>query len=170
MCGSTMVTRTSSPALNGIACSRTSASVPSSTMSKCSRGRPSEPVKWKCLPVSASSAWSIREPCPVNSELTCGFMRTRNASVARGARADLAQAALELDRHRLLAEHDAVAVAGRADAGHGLAHALGDVLAGHLDQPELGDLGGERLGAVLVEGLAQRLEHGVAVARAGHVD
>src|SRR5919107_1051222 len=51
-----------------------------------------------------------------------------------------------------------------------LRDALGDVLARHLDEAELGDLGGERLRAVLVERLAQRLQHGVAVARPRHVD
>ena len=81
-----------------------------------------------------------------------------------------AQAALELDRDRLLGLDDAVAVARRARPRDDLAHALGDVLARHLDEAELGDLGRERLRAVLVERLAQRLEHGVAVARAGHVD
>ena len=90
--------------------------------------------------------------------------------LARRARRELAQAALELDRDRLLGEDDAVAVAGRARAGHDLPHALGDVLARHLDEAELGDLGGERLRAVLVERLAQRLQHGVAVAGARHVD
>ena len=67
------------------------------------------------------------------------------------------------------ADH-ALAVARGAGAAHDLAHALGHVLAGHLDQPELRDLGGERLRAVLVERLAQRLHDGVAVARARHVD
>ena len=89
----------------------------------------------------------------------------------RGARdAELAQPALELDRDRLLGEDDAVAVAGRARPGHDLPHALGDVLARHLDEAELRDLGGERLRAVLVERLAQRLQDGVAVAGPRHVD
>src|SRR5215217_1720984 len=44
------------------------------------------------------------------------------------------------------------------------------VLAGHLDQPERRDLDHEGLRAVLVERLAQHLQHCVAVAGAGHVD
>src|SRR3954451_15668676 len=90
--------------------------------------------------------------------------------LAGRAGAELAQPALELDRDRLLRQDDAVAVAGRARPSHDLAHALRDVLARHLDQAELGDLGGERLRAVLVERLAQRLEHRLAVARPRHVD
>ena len=83
---------------------------------------------------------------------------------------DVAQPALELDRDRLLGADHALALARRAVPGHDLAHALGDVLARHLDEAELRDLGGERLRAVLVERLAQHLHHRVAVARAGHVD
>ena len=83
---------------------------------------------------------------------------------------DVAQAALELDRDRLLGADHALAVAGRARPAHDLAHALGHVLARHLDQAELRDLGREGLRAVLVERLAQRLHDRVAVARARHVD
>ena len=56
------------------------------TTSKWSSGRPSEPSKWKCLPVSSSSACSTRAPLPVNCALTRGFICTRNASTLRGAR------------------------------------------------------------------------------------
>jgi hypothetical protein len=89
---------------------------------------------------------------------------------ARGARAEVAHAPLELDGEGLLGLDDALAVARGAGAGHDLPHALRHVLAGHLDEPEARDLRREGLRAVLVERLAQRLEHGVAVARAGHVD
>ena len=82
----------------------------------------------------------------------------------------LTQPALDLDRDRLLGADHALAVARRAWAGHDLPHPLGDVLAGHLHQAQRRDLDDEGLGAILVELLAQRLEHGVAVARAGHVD
>src|SRR3954451_21447540 len=90
--------------------------------------------------------------------------------LAGRAGAELAQPALELDRDRLLRQDDAVAVAGRARPSHDLAHALRDVLARHLDETELRDLGGERLGAVLVERLAQRLQDRLAVACPRHVD
>src|SRR6185437_4086699 len=82
----------------------------------------------------------------------------------------VAQLALEVDRDRLLRADHALAVAGGTGAAHDLAHPLGDVLARHLDKPELGDLGGEGLRAVLVERLAQHLHHRIAIARAGHVD
>ena len=84
--------------------------------------------------------------------------------------AEVAHPALEVDGDRLLGADDAVAVAGRAGPGDDLAHALGDVLARHLDEAELGDLGGERLRAVLLQRRPQHLHDRVAVARAGHVD
>ena len=56
------------------------------TTVKWSSGRPSEPWKRKCLPVSCSSWCSTREPWPVNCALTRGFIWTRNASTERGAR------------------------------------------------------------------------------------
>ena len=77
MCGSTMSTWTSSPARNGTACSSISSRVPSIVTAKWSSGRPSEPSKWKNLPVSASSACSSRAPSAVNQALTRGLMRTR---------------------------------------------------------------------------------------------
>ena len=83
---------------------------------------------------------------------------------------DVAQPALEFDRDRLLGADHALPLAGGTRTAHDLAHALGDVLARHLDEAQLGDLGGEGLRAVLVERLAQRLHDGVAVARASHVD
>ena len=166
-----MLTSTSSPSLNGIARSSMSSREPSCVIAKWSSGRPSEPSKWKILPVSSSSACRTRAPSPVNFALTRGLTWTRNASVPRLARArDLAQLALELDRDRVLGLDDALAVARRARPGHDLADALGHVLARHLDQAELGDLGRERLRPVLVERLAQRLEHGLAVLGARHVD
>ena len=48
----------------------------------------------------------------------------------------LAQLALHVECHRLLGEDHALAAACRADLGKDLAHAVGHVLAGHLDQPE----------------------------------
>jgi hypothetical protein len=57
-----------------------------------------------------------------------------------------------------------------AGLGHDLAHAVGDVLARHLDQAERRDLDHEGLRAVLVERLAQDLQPRRRVARAGHVD
>ena len=82
----------------------------------------------------------------------------------------VAQVPGELDRDRLLGLHDALARAHRARLGHDLADAVGDVLARHLDQAQRRDLDHERLRAVLVERLAQHLQHGFAVARARHVD
>ena len=82
----------------------------------------------------------------------------------------VAQPAIDLDRHGLLGEHDALALADRAGLGHDLAHPVGHVLARHLDEPERRDLDHVGLRAVLVERLAERLQHGVAVARPGHVD
>ena len=112
----------------------------------------------------------MRAPLPVNCALTRGLIWTRNASGRRGRLTYVAQLALDLDRDRLLGADHALAVAGRARPGHDLAHAVGDVLARHLDEPERRDLDHEGLRAVLVERLAQRLEHRVAVARARHVD
>ena len=140
-------------------------------MSKWSWGSPSEPVKWKWRP--GLGLQRVQHARAVARELRAHVRvhaDEEGLDLARRARGQLAQAALELDGDRLLGEHDAVAVHSRARPGHDLAHALGDVLARHLDQAELGDLGGERLGAVLVERLAQRLEHRVAVARPRHVD
>ena len=82
----------------------------------------------------------------------------------------VAHATLELDRDRLLGLDHALAVTGRTGSGHDLPHPVGDVLPGHLDQAQRGDLDHERLGPVLVQRLAQRLEDGIAVARARHVD
>ena len=79
-------------------------------------------------------------------------------------------APLELDRDRLLGLDHALTVARRARPGHDLPDALGDVLAGHLDQAQRRDLHHEGLRPILVERLAQRLQHRVTVARAGHVD
>ena len=73
-------------------------------------------------------------------------------------------------RDRLFREHNALAVAGRAALGQDLAHAVGDVLAGHLDQAERRDLDHVSLRPVLVERLAHRLQDLVAVAGARHVD
>src|ERR1019366_2787880 len=49
----------------------------------------------------------------------------------------VAQLALELDRDRLLRADHALALARRTGAAHDLAHALGHVLARHLDEAEL---------------------------------
>ena len=62
------------------------------------------------------------------------------------------------------------ALAHRALAGHDLAHAVGDVLARHLDQAERRDLDDVDLAAVLLQLALQDLEHGVAVLLARHVD
>jgi hypothetical protein len=60
-----MSTCTSSPGRNGTLCSSISARAPSSTTAKWSSGSPSEPVKWKNLPVSCSSACSACAPSAV---------------------------------------------------------------------------------------------------------
>ena len=91
-------------------------------------------------------------------------------ATARRSRRNLAQLPIELNCDRFLAEDNGVAVAGRAGAGDDFAHALGHVLARHLDQSELRNLSREGLSAVLVERLAQRLHHFVAILRFRHVD
>ena len=64
----------------------------------------------------------------------------------------------------------AAAVAALAGLGEGLEQALPDPLAGHLDQPERGDLGDLVLGAVAAQALEQPAQHEVAVALEHHVD
>ena len=172
MCGSSMCTSTSSPSRNGSARSSTSSGVPSSTTSKWSIGSASVPSKWKCLPVSCSISWigpSTPWP-PTRIAATFGFTRIRNAGAFEPLGHEVAQRAVDLDRDRLLGEHHALALADRAGLGHDLAHAVGHVLARHLDEPERRDLDHVGLGAVLVERLAEHLQHRVAVAPAGHVD
>ena len=83
---------------------------------------------------------------------------------------DVAELAQDLDRDGLGGANHALAVAGRALGGQDLADAVGDVLAGHLDQPERRDLDDVGLRPVLVEGLAQRLQDLVAVLGPRHVD
>ncbi len=83
---------------------------------------------------------------------------------------DVPQPSLEGDRDRFLGADHALAATRGTRPADDLAQALGDVLARHLDEPERGDLGRERLRAVLLERLAQRLHHRVAVTRARHVD
>ena len=131
------------------------------------------PSKWKCLPVWRSiSSSGPGPPCPSPTRLaaTFGLTRIRNASGSGRSDRDLPQPALRLDRHGLLGQHHALAFAGRAGLREDLAHAVGHVLARHLDQAKRRDLDDVGLGAVLVERLAQRLQHRVAVARPGHVD
>ena len=139
-------------------------------IAKWSSVSPSEPSNRNDLPVCASSACSTREPWPVNWVLTRGLICTRNASAsgcsAATSRSLRSNSIAIVSSERITPSPSQVGTR----AAHDLAHALGDVLAGHLDQAELGDLGGERLRAVLVERLAQRLHDRVAVARAGHVD
>ena len=171
MCGSSIVTSTSSPSRNGSA--RSSTSRAAALQRHARSGRSAAP---RC-PRSGSACRS-----PPRSPAAAGRGRRAAARRHRGVHLDqerlgvgplgreLAQLALDLDRHGLLGEHHALAVAGRAGLGQDLAHALGHVLAGHLDQPERRDLHHVGLRAVLVERLAQRLQHGVAVARARHVD
>src|SRR5439155_5526955 len=72
-----------------------------------------------------------------------------------GALDELAEPALDLDRDRLLGAHHALALAGRTGLVHDLPDALGDVLPGHLDQPERRDLDHMGPRAVLVERLAE---------------
>ena len=143
--------------------------MPSSVTAKWSVGSPSEPSKRKCLPVSRSRSTSGR-PARVQQ--------------LRDARVDLdqerldvgllgrqvAQLALDLDRHRLLGEHHALAVAGRARLvmiSRTPSVTFWRVIS---TRPERRDLHHVGLRAVLVERLAQRLQHRVAVARARHVD
>ena len=83
---------------------------------------------------------------------------------------DVAHLAQALQRHRLGGEHDALAVAGRAGRGEDLAHPVGDVLPGHLDQAQRRDLDHVALRLVGVERFAQRLQDFVAVAGPRHVD
>ena len=170
MCGSSMVTSTSSPSRNGSARSSTSSREPSSATAKWSIGSASEPSKWKCLPVSSSISSSGRPGPPASSAATRGWILDQERLGGGPLGGQLAQPPLHVDRHRLLGEHHALAVAGGAGLGEDLAHALGHVLAGHLHQPERRDLHHVGLRAVLVERLAQHLEHGVAVARPRHVD
>ena len=94
--------------------------------------------------------------------------RTRDAileldpeGLALGLARDAAQVAQHVDGERLVGQHAPGALAGRALAGHDLAHAVGDVLARHLDQAERRDLDDVDLAAVLLELALQHLEHGV---------
>ena len=129
------------------------------------------PSKWKLRPVSCLDLDDAPgTPGLPTSSRDRGLHLDQERLRLGALRDEVAQPALDLDRDRLLGQHDALAVAGRAGLGEDLAHAVGHVLARHLDQPERRDLDHVGLGAVLVERLAQHLQHGVAVARARHVD
>ena len=60
---------------------------------------------------------------------------------------EVAQLALDVERDRLLGQNHALAVARRANLREDLPHAVGDVLAGHLDEAERRDLHHVGLGA-----------------------
>ena len=172
MCGSSIETSTSSPTLNGSARCSISSRPPLSTTTKVSSGRASPPSKWNCLPVSFSSSASP-ESGFISSAATSGLTRTRKASafLRLGVVLDeVREVAHDGDRDRLLRGDDALALADRARLGQDLAHAVGDVLARHLDEPERRDLDHIGLGAVLVERGPQRLQHLVAVLGPRHVD
>ena len=158
------------PRGTGSARSSTSARPPSSSTAKWSIGSASEPSKWKRLPVSLLDLEDrgLGPGHQLGGHL--GVHRDQERLGVGALGGQLAQLALGVDRHRLLGEHHALALAGGAGLGEDLAHALGHVLAGHLHQAERRDLHHVGLGAVLVERLAQLLEHRVAVARARHVD
>ena len=65
-----------------------------------------------------------------------GCTATRYAWTREPGRGEAAQPALDLHRHRLVGDDDAVALADGALAGQDLARPVGDVLARHLDEPE----------------------------------
>ena len=105
----------------------------------------------------------------MNSALTRGFIWSSSAS----ALVSLARSRIRRSNSIAIVSSDLITPSPwqvGTRPGHDLAHAVGDVLARHLDQPERRDLDHEGLRAVLVERLAQRLQHRVAVARPGHVD
>ena len=171
MCGSSIVTSTSSPTWNGSARSSISARARRSRPPRrCRAAAPRRPRSGSACR-SPPRARAARCRPRSSSRATFGLTRTRNASGSRLLRRPgRAGGAATCDRHRLLGLDDALAVAGRAALGEDLAHAVGDVLARHLDQAQRRDLHHVGLGLVLVERLAQRLQDLVAVRGPRHVD
>src|SRR5829696_8494712 len=161
MCGSSMWTSTSSPSRNGSARSSTSSGVPSSTTSKWSIGSASVPSKWKWRPVSCSISWigpSTPWP-PTRIEATFGCTRIRNAG------------AFGFSAARSRSQRStSIATVSSDSTTPSPSHAVGHVLARHLDEPERRDLDHVGLRPVLVERLAERLQHRVPVPCARHVD
>ena len=93
MCGSTIVTSTSSPSRNGIgALVDLVARRPPCMIVEVVERQALGALKWKILPVSASSACSTRAPSPVNCALTRGLHPDEERLGARAARATRSRA------------------------------------------------------------------------------
>ena len=95
-------------------------------------------------------------------ETTAALAVVATLPVVRGARA----AALE----RVIVDDHAAAVAGLAVLREDLEQAGAHALAGHLHEPQRGDLGDLVLGAVATQALDQAPQHEVAVGLEHHVD
>src|SRR5215213_4992574 len=170
MCGSTMWTCTSSPARNGVLLDLLARSLHR-------HGEVVERQPLGALEVEVAAGLALervqltravgREP---GADAGVDAQQVGLRAVGPGLLDHVPQVAGDADRDRLLGLDHALAVADRAGLGHDLAHAVGDVLARHLDEPERRDLDHERLRPILIQGLAERLEHRVAVARPRHVD
>jgi hypothetical protein len=78
-----------------------------------------------------------RPPRPVDEQVRDAWVHLDEEGLDPGlVGRELAQLALDRDRDRLLGQDHALAIAGGARLREDLAHAVGDVLARHLDEPE----------------------------------
>jgi len=102
MCGSMIVTSTLVARAEGNRLARARRVGSPRARRRSGRAEPLGAVKWKCCRLGPRARAARADWLPVNSEDTCGFMRTRKASTFRGRARQLAQPALELDGHRLL--------------------------------------------------------------------
>ena len=165
-CGSRLGLAGSSLRLAGL---RSAAALPSASIAKRSSRKDFFVLKANRLPVSFSSSSRCS---PFGAGQDRGDVGVKLDQEGFGLRAgDMgAELPLDLDRARLGRDDDAGRLAGRALLREDLARAVGDVLAGHLDEAERRDLDDVRLRPVACELGVERVLDELAVLRVRHVD